>query len=104
MFTLPSSAGLLTEAIATVDRTVAARQERDLGVLTALGANRGIHLSRAAIVTTTTGSTSSRAAGGAAAGFVSESLLREILLLACFECEICSTLYTSKCLILKSHR
>jgi hypothetical protein len=44
---LPLSARAdLTEAIATVDRTIAARQERDFGVFTALGADYRVHFPR----------------------------------------------------------
>ena len=46
------SATLSAEAVAAVNRTIAARTERYRGFISALGANHGMHLARSAAETT----------------------------------------------------
>jgi hypothetical protein len=99
----------LLEAVAAVDRTVAARQERDSRFLSALGAHGWMHFPPRPIIATHAipTSVSLRAPLGAAArataGLVHQPLHRVELLLASREDEVGATLSTTKNLVCKTH-
>src|SRR5581483_9136667 len=78
-------AALLLEAVRAVDRLIAARLERHLGLLATLRAGRGEHLAAWPIAAVAAfGAPTAlvrRSTGGATGGFVGEALLCEELLL-----------------------
>src|SRR5436190_16571311 len=102
---------LLSETIAAIDRTVAARLERNPRRLAARGADRVEHLlaaahATAAAATTTAAATAAtaggflgRATGSAPLGLIREPELREPLLLACRERERRPTIHTRQLLV-----
>src|SRR5689334_20793088 len=116
---LPAAAGatgrlaLLLEAVRAVDRLVAARHERHLGLFAARCTRGGVHLARAAAVAIAAAiavavavAAAARAAGlallparGAARRLVGKALLRVELLLAAGEDEIHPTVPTRDCFV-----
>src|SRR5687767_2455652 len=99
---------LLSETIAAIDRTVAARLERNAGGLAARGANRVEHLLAAAhAAATTTAAAAATTAGGllggparrAPLGLIREPELSEPLLLSRRERERRSAIHTRQLLV-----
>jgi hypothetical protein len=92
------------EAVPAINRTVATRGERDLGVAAALGANGRIHLTLATLAISAA-KVAALFAGGAASGttarLVLESFFRIEFLFTCSELEINAAISTFQNFVFK---
>jgi hypothetical protein len=95
---------VLIKAIPAIDWPVATGLERDLGLFSALGANRRIHLARAAAIHTAEPlSPTILTAGRAALGFIGITFSREEFLLFYREGERFSTIAAGQSFFCVSH-
>jgi len=98
---------LLPEAVATVNWAILTGLEGDFGLLAALGADSGVHLSRGLTITAAVAAAfvaARLAAGLTALGLVGEALFGVIGLIVGAEGEGLTTVLTGESPILVAHR